>query len=686
MKRMIFLVAVLVGAFATGESGAGESTGKFWIFFRDKGPAKLVKSAAAEREAAWRLSERAIQRRLKVRRPENLLDEADLAVYPAYLDSLARLGIRPVVVSRWLNGISAYLTADQVARISRLPFVKAVQPVRKLSVPKPVLPPPDLPQKQLAPLEHVYEYGFSQIQNELVNVPVLHDAGIIGKGVIVGMLDTGFNVADHPAFQHLQVLGEYDFVFGDSVTADEPDKDLKGAQTHGTQTLSVIAGFDPGNLIGPAFAAQFYLSKTEDIRSETPVEEDFWAAGIEWMEARGIDVASSSLGYRDFDNPQDSYGYEDMDGQTTVVTRAAQLAAERGVVVVNSAGNEGRTSWRYIIAPADGRDVIAVGAVTSAGVRAGFSSIGPTYDGRIKPDVMALGVNVYTALPAKQTPYTSASGTSFSCPMVAGIAALMLSAHPYLTPRQVIEALKMTAGQAEQPDNFMGYGIVDAKKAVTYWGPAFANEFEINFLTISRITIAIRVVSMPPIRENSAQVFWRYKGETGFRTTDMQFADSTLLKSASIPIRPDTRLEFYLSVEVEGGGRFTHPRNAPERVFELGEGGNVELPDIIPEQYEIQPVFPNPVNLTEAGLVWIQVGLPRSATVEIGIYNLLGREVVRLSEGEQREAGLFLLRWDGRSQTHRPVSSGIYIVRAIFRQDDGTQIIKHRKFTLFRGR
>jgi serine protease AprX len=229
----------------------------------------------------------------------------------------------------------------------------------------------------------------------------------------------------------------------------------------------VLGGFEEGQLIGPAYAAGFILAKTENTFSETPVEEDNWAAAAEWAEALGADVISTSLGYLEYDSPFTSYSFADMNGETAISTRAANLAASLGVVVVASAGNSGFDAAHNTLgAPADGRGVIAAGAVDPLGTRAFFSSVGPTADGRIKPDVAAQGVSVKVASPTSPSLYGLAAGTSFSCPLTAGVAALVIQAHPEYTPQQVADALRTTAGQASRPDNLLGYGIVNAAAAV----------------------------------------------------------------------------------------------------------------------------------------------------------------------------------------------------------------------------
>jgi subtilisin family serine protease len=310
------------------------------------------------------------------------------------------------------------------------------------------------------------DYGSSFGQLEQINVPAIHDRGLHGEGVLIAVFDTGFRNLRHEVFRRLRILDRRDFVNGDRNVGNNRDR---GDGDHGTRVLSVLGGFAEGELVGPAYGATFLLAKTEDTESETPVEEDNWAAAAEWAEARGADVISSSLGYLDFDSPFPDYSFEDMDGATAVTTIVAQMAAERGVVVVVSAGNQGFDSAHNTLgAPADGELVLSIGAVDSFGARADFSSVGRTADGRIKPDVMAQGVLVRTADPRTRDRYTLSDGTSFSCPLAAGVAALVLQAHPDWSVDRVRRAMRSTADGATHPDRLMGWGVLDALKAVTF--------------------------------------------------------------------------------------------------------------------------------------------------------------------------------------------------------------------------
>ncbi len=431
-----------------------------WVYFTDKGVKSMPEFRAALETAEGMMSKRAFQRRAKVMRG-NVVAFSDLPVYDAYLAQLQSLGFRQRHISRWLNAVSGIVEQAQLPSLAALPFVRQITLLhssRRLPEPK------DLEQNpEQGPVESYHlQYGRSLTQLEQINVPAVHDLGYAGQNVLICMLDTGYDLR-HESLHHIDPVGEHDFIFNDDVTRNEAGQDVSDQHEHGTMTLSVIGGSKADTLYGPAYQAQFILAKTEDIRSETPIEEDNWVAAIEWAEGLGADVASSSLGYYDW------YTYEDMNGDTAVTTKAADMAAARGVVVCVAAGNWRQDSWHYISAPADADSIITVGAVNDKGIIASFSSAGPTFDGRIKPEVVAMGVLDWTANPAKgPTEYRYASGTSFSTPLIGGVAALLVQAHPTWTPMQVREALMLTANRAVNPDTLYGWGLVDALKAIQY--------------------------------------------------------------------------------------------------------------------------------------------------------------------------------------------------------------------------
>ncbi|MCW8811152.1 MAG: S8 family peptidase [Ignavibacteriaceae bacterium] len=436
-----------------------------WIFFTDKGsdvqkyfsdPTKIV-------------SEKSLKRRAKVLSEDKLISERDLPVNQSYIEQIKANGIQVKQKTKWFNGVSGWATKSELVQIADLPFVKQLDIVyrfRKDNEESLNENPEELNQNLEKPKgTNSFDYGQSFTQLNQITVPQVHDLGYTGTGVTICLMDAGFDRwTTHQVFSSMNVIATWDFVDGDS----DVENGNVGLGRHGTNTLSLIGGFYEGQLIGPAFDADFILARTEDINSESPIEEDNWIAAMEWADNMGVDVTSTSLSYLEFDDSVGfNYTWEDMDGNTARITNGADYAVYLGIFVVNSAGNNGNNiNHNTLGAPADGDSVIAAGSVSSSGSRSSFSSVGPTVDGRIKPDLMAMGSNNYVACRNNNSCYTNGSGTSYSCPLMAGAAALILQADPSLTPMQLSALLKSTASQGNNPDNLYGWGIINTYAAV----------------------------------------------------------------------------------------------------------------------------------------------------------------------------------------------------------------------------
>lgn len=440
-----------------GETAAAAE--KVWVHFTDK--AIFDSDTYQQRlvEVASVLDSHAAARRAKVLGPE-LADYHDIPVHADYRSRLETLGATVLRESRWLNAVSIRAPLPVLLSIADLPFVQKLTPVRALRSAHAT------PAAAPSPARVRLDYGPSFDQLDEINIVAAHDLGLSGAGVRVAMLDTGY-WRDHPTFTRLllegRLVAQWDFINNDGETQDEPG-DPEGQHNHGTAVWAAVAGFTEGELIGAAYGADYLLAKTEDISQEHPVEEDNWAAAAEWADALGADIISTSLNYIDW------YEYPDMNGNTAVITIAADIAVGRGIVVATAAGNWGTQDWFYIGAPADGDSVIAVGATEPDGSMWLDSSHGPTFDGRTKPEVCARGSLTYTGVVpgghGGPELYRSLDGTSMSCPLVAGAAALLLEEHPEWTPIMVREALKMTADNAQTPNNHRGWGRIDALAAL----------------------------------------------------------------------------------------------------------------------------------------------------------------------------------------------------------------------------
>ncbi len=438
---------------------------KYFISFTDKNNSPYSIDNPSEF-----LSQRAIDRRVN---QGIAIEESDLPVNPSYLQGVAETGATIINPTKWLNGVTIYTTNPGVLdAINELPYVAGI------TMPKQVLPGQNMirdnfekpffqhesydqvienPLKQ-AEATTAFDYGFGLNQIQLLNGDVFHEMGYRGQGKVIAVLDAGFinaNILDvfDSIWQNGQVLGTHDFVRGGDIQYDE--------HTHGSMVLSCMASNIPGQLIGTAPKASYWLLRSEDAGTEYIIEEYNWVSAAEYADSVGADVINSSLGYSEFNDAGQNHTYADMDGDSAPCTKGADMAARKGILVVNSLGNEGSSPWYYLSAPSDGDSVLGIGAVDGSGNYAGFSSHGPSYDGRVKPDVVAQGSYVCIVNPVSGGFILDGNGTSFSSPILAGMSACLWQANPSLSNMQIAQAIKQSASQYENPDDFLGYGIPD---------------------------------------------------------------------------------------------------------------------------------------------------------------------------------------------------------------------------------
>jgi len=409
------------------------------------------------------LSQRALDRR---NRYSIALDSTDLPVNPTYIETIRGTGsVTLLGHSKWLNAVFIQTTdAAALATINALPFVQRVEDIafRTFTAPKPdkfrYEQSIQLPAGRI--FSDTIHYGASANQIQLHKGDFLHRLGARGKGLLMAFFDAGFtgyqtNRFFDSARARNQFVASWDFYQKNSnVNEDHP---------HGLNCFSIAAANLPGTLVGSSPEANYMLLRTEDAASEYVIEEYYWGLGAEYADSAGVDVISSSLGYTTFDNPAQDHNYAQLNGGTTVITRMADLAAKKGILVVSSAGNEGTSSWRYISAPADGDSVLAVGAVNSTGLIAGFSGWGPTSDRRIKPDVVSVGVG--TLLSSTNGTVASGNGTSFSAPNIAGLATCLWQLFPEATNYRIIQTLRQSSNRYNTPHDQYGYGLPDLKTA-----------------------------------------------------------------------------------------------------------------------------------------------------------------------------------------------------------------------------
>ncbi len=502
MSKTAFLIAfVLSGFWAFAQEDA-------WVYFKDKPNAQFYLENPLEM-----LSQRSIDRRTN---QGIALDVQDVPVHQEYIDQISnQASLQIIAKSRWLNALHIRGSQSAVNSLLSLSFVERVDfadnALDNQSIRPKIAFTKKKPEKSVRTerVQANFSYGISGNQIQMLNGHLLHQQDYTGLGKIIAVLDAGFpGVNTAQPFERLrnnnQILGGYNFV--------DRNEDFYSRGSHGTLVLSTMGGFRENQLVGTAPDASYYLFITEDVGSENPVEESYWVEAAETADSLGVDVINTSLGYFGYDNPNYSYTYADIDGNTSFIARAANVAFSRGMVVVVSAGNSGASANPNIGTPADAENVLSIGAVDANEGFVAFSSVGPTADERIKPDVVAQGFQAVVS--GVNGDITTASGTSFSGPIIAGMVASLWQALPWATNAQIVEFIKQSSDQAEFPDSERGYGVPDFQLALSIAQLSVKEENKRQFLLYPNPFDDRINVSFPVNSANADMILYNSLGQT----------------------------------------------------------------------------------------------------------------------------------------------------------------------------
>lgn len=593
---------------------------KVWVFFTDKETFDQTSYRGKAVSAMQSFSDRARLRRLR-RSLEPNGDFHDIPVSPRYMELIRQTGAEILRPSRWLNAVAVSATSTQIEQFASLPVVSEIKMVATFRR-KPLPEEPFSPRKETADPD----YGNSFTQLNMVNIPLMHHLGYTGDSVLIAIFDTGFEL-NHPSLASLNLIDKYDFINNDTSVGDRTNSPIE--PQHGTYVVSVCGGYAPGFLIGAAFDADYLLAKTEKTYAEEIAEEYNWIAAAEWADSLGADIISSSLGYVDwYANTNGTAIYSMLDGNTAPITVAADIAASRGIAVFNAAGNERDDPFFYITPPADADSIISVGAVNSSGMIAGFSSSGPTFDGRLKPEIVALGVNATAA--NFNGGYALASGTSLSTPIAAGAGALLLQIHPDWTPIQLRVALARSADRFGNPDNLYGYGLFDTFKA--------SGLLRINPISSIRLqvqdTVALTISAI------------------GGGGEAIAFSASNLPSSADFIDNGDgTALLTYVGRKEDVGSRTVQ--------FTATAGVNADSAEVLFSVFERFLITAGPNPFTDTLTIFL--GQIPETSAKITIHTISGEKVWEKISDNNSTPGEAVI-WNGTNLKGKRVAPGMYIV------------------------
>lgn len=614
------LILLLCLACAVKLTAYGERPAAWWVFFSDRGPGL---DSRLERRTEELRNSPSWNRRVQAGLQEATLP--DLEPWSGYIERIESSSVCAALRtdSRFLNAVSIE-TDGNPALLLDLPFVSHVQPVASSTFRL-----PDFRVISGSVLNSTSD------QLEQINLDMLHERGWNGDGIVVGILDSGFNL-DHEVFVNTTVIDMYDFVCGDPDPSQQPG-DPDGQSNHGTAVLSIMGGHTENIFSGGAPGASYLLAKTEDISDEYQAEEDYWVEGLEWADSSGAHLVNSSLGYIEW------YDYSDLDGNTAVTTVAADAAAARGLVVFNSIGNDGPEEGT-LIAPADGDSVFAVGAVNAWGQVTDFSSSGPTFDGRFKPDAVCLGEGVVLAYQGTSV-YSSGNGTSFAAPLAASAAAALKQAHPEWTILEIMQILLQTAFDSSSPDNRIGHGILDSYRALLHMSITGSVRYSSDFQYAAGYPLEIIMGdTVYKTSTNNAGWFAFSPEETGQFTVQDGGGNGNLIPFSGVLDTDGVELELYTDPS---------PTASPATVYPVPSTGDVYIG----------------FDLTEGPI-----------DVTLSIYDLTGT-LVHTEKREGIGPGCFrapvpgeAFRWDGNCLNGGSASSGIYII--LLQEGDSTHLLK----------